>query len=533
MGWKKKVNLNDLFLAYITDARFFSSMHALLAATVLFLWLFESYRMASTRSWITTIAASGPSRHSQLATVSAYLRKAADKGQLPTDEDIERKLKSLINPYEQMYSFCINGFILVGLLGTLYNFWLLGPPFWQQLIREPSSSTTVPLNLAFTASIFGLAWAVLTSGIDAFLMEPQRFRSIQVAKLAFLEDAVERMPPSGGAALISAHREIAEKLRQHVEAVTAVHGESMRGLVQEWADLMNEALRDFNEGSKFVVREARELGDMITMAKAAVALLAPKIEALGDLSDHLGNLRRDISEMTSSVKTEVKRTVDSIFNVIEGLVQQQDLAVRDQLELARGRLTDLMDKWHAEASKQLQRYAKDLEDAVKPVAAGWQGIAEQARDSLEESRKRVSLVTSIEGTLARMVTTLETLDERLNEAERTFAGVRKTIEAGVGPPQSDDGSLRDAIRDLTTMIKAFTERADLAPHGETSKPSANSELAVAFRGISSTLDVIAKEIRFLADFARKNGGGHTGEIDGRESKETTRQKLIRRFRLKI
>lgn len=221
-----------LLQAYLLEAKVFAGMHGMLIVTCVLLWVAESRRIAIEARALEQ--AKKPGHQADPSTEVGKIRivasSLAEKDRLVDTSSMTQRLTRAISPSDAAFRACINGFIVIGFLGTLYNLWHLGPGFWKALL-QPSQSMSGPLiNVAFAASIFGLVWALLFSLADSFIMQPRREDFVKEA-VDWLFSAVSTDLPPSTQAMLS--RSVAE-LNQAATSLLKTGADVQTEVTQRW-----------------------------------------------------------------------------------------------------------------------------------------------------------------------------------------------------------------------------------------------------------------------------------------------------------
>src|SRR5207247_6053951 len=115
-----------------------------------------------------------PSKESELVRLTSTIFRMVEKGEVLSSELIRTQLIGSLARYDVLIRFCLNAFVISGLLGTLYNLWKLGPKFWAGLISGQENAGQSAIGIAFSASVIGLGCALLLSFVDSFFIRYRR-----------------------------------------------------------------------------------------------------------------------------------------------------------------------------------------------------------------------------------------------------------------------------------------------------------------------------------------------------------------------
>src|SRR5215475_5770882 len=131
--------MNDLITAYINDAWIFALIHAALVIFCVLIWGLDWRRLNSEKRVFVQLQLSGfPLVQTPTSNIGkmAYIASLLAQKRLISDaETVSRILTKSLSSADATLRTCINGLIIVGLLGTLFNLWHLGPAFWSSLVE--------------------------------------------------------------------------------------------------------------------------------------------------------------------------------------------------------------------------------------------------------------------------------------------------------------------------------------------------------------------------------------------------------------
>jgi len=216
------------------EATVFAGVHCVFIFACVRLWAIESRRRAAEmyaldRAKRLGFQADSTAEIDQLGILAASL---AEKDRLIDASLINQRLTRSISPSDVAFRACVNGFVITGLLGTLYNLWHLGPDFWKALLQPSYGVSHAPINVAFAASIFGLGWALAFGLVDSFVMQPRREHFVKEAMGFVLSTATAYLPQSVGPMLSQSVRELKEAAISLFEQGTQAQTQLTQNLVE-------------------------------------------------------------------------------------------------------------------------------------------------------------------------------------------------------------------------------------------------------------------------------------------------------------
>ncbi|MBI4587340.1 MAG: hypothetical protein HY725_00760 [Candidatus Rokubacteria bacterium] len=456
-----------LVQGYLIEAWPFACMHALLIVACGFLWAAEFRRLQAERFGFEEVKSGDIPDHlsTEIGRLTALAFSLVEKNRLLDAATIRDRLTHAIMPSDGAFRVCLNGFIVVGLLGTLYNLWYLGPDFWISLVQRSEVAGDLPINVAFLASIFGLVWALLFGLVDSFVVQPRRDAFVRKATDWLVANTSSRLFPPAEAVLaqsLTEFKQVATAALRDSTALTKRLAEHTEGLADrltthpltitaEWTSGVKEGVEQIRSSAETLGQAAEKLGEATLSVSAAADVIVGKIGSLKDLSEVLGEIRDQGQKLFARIESELQRSSET------WRLSQQAAMLERQAHLAEARLTDLMDKWHTGAAEVLQRFAVELQRAAERFDFD-RSQAERLIATAEQSLARsVSELRSSLGPLEQQRAQLSAVLSGVCEELRNMSQGTRIVRGQPFGSAIQDDNLAEVLRGLSAKLDRFDE----------------------------------------------------------------------------
>jgi hypothetical protein len=406
-------SVGELFFTYLREATPFALLHAVLLAACVVIWVREAKTILGARRELDLVKVGGnPAKGTALGLAFDYSIGLATKGRLVEPASIRLYLTSLWFAADRGFQWCVNAFLVSGILGTLYNLWRLRPTLTGLM-----SGTSVPVlpaggvGVAFAASIFGLALALGVGLLDVAVFQRLRDSVLEDAVRWLVNQAVERTPPSAEAMLAQAMNDLRDFNGQIIRGVAANLETIAKEFASRFGDLATAATGQIKTSGEQWQAAVRQGSAALDGAATRVSTLGDRVDAqrlqMGSVLDDIVKKQALIVDSTDSVRTSVAAFLASAQSTLAGATGEWSTAATKHLSENR--------TLHKETSDLVVRETKN-------VAA----FSETLKSTVARAN---DVAKSVQG-----------VPDRVSELLRAFAANR-----GAGPAR--DAQWRDAGRD--------------------------------------------------------------------------------------
>jgi|GEM_PF-3135248 len=382
------------------------------------------------------------------------------------DFDTQRVTSNLarsLTSADDLIRFCINGLVIVGLMGTLYAFYQMwGTHGTASLTADNSSVYLESLSTALVVSFVGLLLALVTNFFFALLRSRRQALLEEVS--AFLVPVAGLLPTDAKTHLLLTS--LLSPLERLVAQLTRQNDEVLRGLT--------EAVHARTEQLNLIISETA--GEW---QKSVTAFRSETLTSVGDLRQATGRLA-DSSHVVAGTMSEVSRALERTKD-IGRIVDRLEATSGELIKMIGHRLEAAATDWAAtyvraaqsyeatlqrqsaavgEASREMAAAVRgDLEALVKEGLAELGELKRQLAGTLDDADKR--LASTLEGFGAKFAESLETLSARwmtradgANDA--TTASLSRIVNEWQTAVATTAGTVRTALdgsRDLASEMK--------------------------------------------------------------------------------
>jgi hypothetical protein len=534
------LDLGALLRAYLAEALPFALLHLVLAIVCVAIWVGDISRFGAEKKALIEARLTGnPPLSSQIGKLWAVTASLADKGRFVHGDNLDERLYRATFPHEMILRTSINGFLIVGLIGTLMMLWQLGPSFWRGILEVRGESAIPQIGVAFSASIFGLAFALTFSVFDAAIIEPRRAQIMAEGSNWIGASAEAHLPSSTVTEIVKAYEAISLDLSARMSRIADDYTTAVITASEEWRTSLRQGVALIKNSNRALEGGAKKLGESMLSATQSVNQIADKVDSLR----HLGNVVREIQDQTTILSS---RVTDAASQMNEGVQRSlmdvasyQRAALAEQIQLAEGRLTDLMDRWHKEAATTLQRFANDLGKVAQAFSSDWGILGHQLEQSVSENIRRFQLSTEVEKHLVALGAAVGELNLQLQQVLPLLAEAWVKVSRLDTPPGDGNAALTSSMRDLQEQLRQTTDAINANSKQSDSGSSLASDL-VSFKRVqqlqedtASRLDKIAVALGELMHERRElNQPGKRPEMPERKPAHTLRDETVYRPELK-
>ncbi len=506
--------MGNLVWHYLRDAWPFSVLHLSFLLFFLYRWRQAWHRVGTLLDDL--------KKNSSRSTLLEYAQKQistyAKQGREPDLPRIERYITDRFQNAPESIRALVNTFIVIGLMGTLFSLFAMG--------QQPGSFTEPSailgrMGIAFSASFFGIVWALICS---VGLLGPLRRRTdyaVQEIHRKLTEISAEFPPdvPEKGLELV------ARTLRENVNAIGAVV-DRLEQREEENRISSREILTRFSESTSSVinqllkkVEDAQARTDQVTLSlresitssltelkerfleiseswrsemQQTIAASENAATRLTESSNNLSESTKDVSTTLKSVRSALDRTKDlaKIVVAIEEVTKAYLGQTNDQINVFKTGLDVTLDAARAipdEWYTMLTLVKDDLAKRFEDTAIGWKTHVEVTGDILAS---RTDTVSSGVTSLSQFFAPTAPLSQTLSELSDVLLQAKEWIAA----------EQERKARDMTGDWEPRERYGDTAYLGRNSAPR-----PVDAGGDSSSLEALVRVVesihRRLDDFA--------------------------------
>lgn len=445
-----EIGLGSLFDTYVRDAAPFALIHALLLIACLRVWVHESIRVRQVRRQLDSArAGTNPSSETTLGQAFDYAIGLAAKGRLVDPGSLQSFFRNAWQSADGPFHSFLNAFVISGILGTLYNLWRLRDVLQQIVSSNATAQSPVGIvGVAFTASIFGLGFALILSAADALFFQPRRDRLLKDAVEWLIQETVARTPLSAEAMLARSIDDLREFNKEVVKGVAAgletlareyatrfdglatKAKSDMDGITAEWSQALKSSRKTLDTASTKVSQASERLDAKRESIEAAVKTVA---DAQATLIGSVESVGTTVTGLLKETSSQVKQSTDAWSKVTaahEGRVVRLHAGIKQDADAGVQAITTATD----EAIKKVA----DKEDALTGAAT-----------ALEESVKRQADAG------------IEAISTTANSALKTVADSEASLNAAVGVVRATAADIVKTAR--TELDRAFAERRMVPP----------------------------------------------------------------------
>jgi hypothetical protein len=507
---------------------------------------------SSLRSFLTSSEATGSEpiedNDTEVGAIAWLVCSMARKGELLDTDRIKNRLARSYGRYDSVVRTCINGFVVSGLLGTLYNLWKLGPSFWNAIITGGVDASKPAIGVAFSSSIIGLSLALAVSVIDSWVILGRRESLIRHLSNSLSARAVSMLPPRESAAIAHALMNFYDASRGFLEKIRVSHEEFSANFIKqisdssdrldntltsvstEWKTLTQDATSTLQQSSGSLKEQCKLLTDAIgesaqlidranKISREAETLTAVLLQIRSEATAQTVQLNAKTEELTEKWINDLTRISDSYFVKLNDSYErlwssytQQDIAWRQQNSETLDRFADRIEgnirEWGKErdalsayVQTMITEWKASIDKSVETVSVGFKSIDVSQKDMLREWREQLGTsITDVQAGLAELTNQVDRLKAMPSELQGVYdtsaqqlgslgnAITMITSRIAEGSPVSETvKTLRDAVIEFQTLVRENGRNHWLNP--KSPKPTGSplrSEIADFMTGIMTS-----------------------------------------------
>jgi hypothetical protein len=474
----------NIIEAYITYAAPIAIFHSLLlficiyclTREILRLWREHSVFLRLKNSEFEDIS----SMEGEVAAIAKLTFDMSRKGDMPSPEIMRARLSRSLNQYDIIIRYCLNAFIISGLLGTLYNLWKLGPSFWSNLINGQAEAGQPAIGIAFSASVFGLSAALLLSLFDSFFVRYPRERFINEASSRIFDEASQLLPASEGAAVAQAlqnfygasegfltrlksdHEKLSREFTSQVRDSSAQLVTTLDRISGNWEILTKGATESFGVIENRLTAQISSLVGVTSKIESALEAALPELDEARNLSVALLDIRAQAGALQNQITTQLGEYGTQWKSDLQALTQAHVERLENSYTTGWAGYEAASKMWHERNVKALQEFAggisasiaeweaerRTLGEYVNSLIASWRGELGRAATGVGAGLAELHTeVDSLKQTAAHVLRSYDVALQQLRELQSTVARFNAEVLNGT--------SLGAAVTEMSATVKDF------------------------------------------------------------------------------
>lgn len=421
----------NILEAYLKQATFIFIIHVILFVSCAYCLIKEYLLLQKESVAFNGLEKSGftlPASDSGTAKLALLAAELSRKGQQPNADALRWQLLRLLTPYEAITRFCLNAFVVSGLLGTLYNLWQLSPEFWSSLLKSSSVAvrTAAPdaatqasqvgqpaIGIAFAASVFGLSAALFISFLDSFFIRHRRERFASDAAAKAFAFAARLMPPTEGAAVAQAldnfyrssdsflnklktdHEKLSAKFTKQVQDSSAALVSTLGQISGEWQTLSKAVAVEIGRNQTEVSARLGELSVAVSKTEQTLGAALPSLADAGKLAATLDTLRMKAASLQDEIATKFGEYSSKWREDLDQMTRAHLAQMESVYQKGWAQYSSESGAWHEKNVGALKLFAESVGASVSQ----WSDERAQAKQQVEGllSAWRLQLGTALTG----------------------------------------------------------------------------------------------------------------------------------------
>lgn len=477
----------NILTAYLTYATAIAVFHGFLFITCFLCFVLERRLLKLARRSLKAFEESeykDSSIKNESVTVAVSMLQMSRKGELLSPEAVRTRLARSLDRYDSIVRYSLNAFIISGLLGTLFNLWRLGPGFWASLISGQADAGQPAIGIAFSASVFGLGFALILSFYDSFFIKHPKEKFLNETSSLIFNEAARVLPPRESAAVAQALENFYDasagfltKLKSDHEQLSRDFIEQIRGssnqltgtldrISNEWEELTKKTIERHDKAEGTLAKQVSTLSEITANVEETLNAALPELEEARKLSASLLNLRKDSealqnqitnriadygkqwsSDLTALTRTQVERLEDCYktgWSRYEQLTTQSQTSNTQALEQFSAKISASIQEWKAERDSLGQHVATLLSTWRSEFARSTTGISAGLNEVRSES-------DSLRNMARQMLLSYEAASRQLQDLQTTVATFSESIVDGT-PLGNAITEMNSVLRDMVLIL---------------------------------------------------------------------------------
>lgn len=439
----------------------------------------------------------------EITSLERVVLSMVKKGEMVSPEIIRRRLEQSLSRHDVIVRTCLNGFVILGLLGTLYNLWKLSPDFWAGLLKGPADAPRQSIGIAFSASVVGLGCAFSVLLFETALRHA-REKFVRVATNSLFEKASKSLPATDSAAVADALEKFYDASRGFLTEIKIEHEEMSQQLVRQIHDSSDALTKTLAEVSS---RWLTLVNNMTQTAEHLSSDLGGRVEHLAEVTTRTSevldksNARMKEAEKLDKLLVEVRAEAAVIQQRMTTYLNEfgkkweaglEALSKTHVERLDQTYSTSLADyhkgteRWQQESVKALGDFgagfkasvhhlSKQIDDLTKvwgterneageqvdKLITGWrQELGQHVTGVAYQMNELHKLLNSLSGVASRLGMSYDTAYQQLqglqNEVSAFTSGILNTTPLGktISEMTASVGSMTATVKELQELVSA-------------------------------------------------------------------------------
>lgn len=514
----------NIFEAYFRYAAPIALFHGFLLLTCLYCLVYETlllwrgHRAFSglKRSGFTDFSSTGD----EVVAVGSLTFGMSQKGDMPSLEIIRGRLSRSLNRLDPIIRYCLNAFVISGLLGTLYNLWKLGPSFWSNLINGQADAGQPAIGIAFSASVFGLGAALLLSLIESCFVRYPRERFINEASSRIFDEAAAFLPAREGAAVAEAlqkfygasegflirlktdHEKLSREFTGQVRDSSRQLVTTLGSISSDWQNLTKKVTENVGDIEGRLTEQISSLTVVTSRIENALVMAMPELDEARSLSATLLDIRTQADALQNQITTQLGEYSRQWQSDLQTLTIAHVERLENSYTAGWTGYEEAAKRWHETNAETLQGFAGRISTSIQEWKAERDALGVHVSSLISSWRGELGrAATGVGKGIADLTAEVDALKQNSAQVVRSYdaaLGQLRELQAAVATFNAEvlNGTpLGDAISEMNSSVKDF----------KTSIINWNPEILVSEPPNNSVVGAILNELKLLsADVAELN-----------------------------
>lgn len=452
--------MTDLFNAYINNATIFAIIHGVLIVACFWIWIRASINLNAEKRALNKLKVSGLSNtqsasQSDVIKIAEFAAEFAKKGTVVDVEAVSRRLSRTLSGSDATLRAFINGLIVVGLLGTLFNLWHLSPTFWNSLLEGNQLQKDVAIGIAFAASFFGLLWSLALNLIDNLLFRRPREIFVQEAAGYIVLESIKQLPPTQEVAVVNAlnnfvktsettiadlkktsetiitdlktqSADLTQTLVTQIDNSSKLLTSQFDKILRRWWRFFNDAASKVKEEEGQVIEATNKLVTATEQVSSTLERTTQTLQGYKELDELIAEVRTQTVNLVSQVTQQVGQLNEQTRVTITEVTKLHAETLAQESEETKRRLSDLMDAWHTKSAGILTPFGETMRKTGNDFSQDWQQLSNSLDGKIESQVD--GWQTSLNNAVSEVKTSLTAINHQLKQAESLSEALLKSAE---------------------------------------------------------------------------------------------------------
>jgi len=433
-------------------------------------------------------------------TLIAQLRGISDMGSTGEDFDSSRVIERVgraISWPDDILRFCVNGLVIVGLMGTLYAFYQMWRNSDPSNLAASSKTYLDSMSTALIVSFVGLVLALVTNLLFSVLKALRQRFAESIA--SFLTPIAALLPSDSKTNLLLTN--LLTPLNRLVKQLKIQNEEVLRGLteaVNTRTEQLNHLISEATKNWQSVIQEFKQetltavgglqhasatLSGSSREVAVTMAEVSRSLERTKDIGLIVNRLEQTSEKIVSNIAQKLDQATDTWTKSLseanrqyEKLIEQQQLALIGTVEgLTAGAATNfnsvankisadldmLKSKFHETTDAVGGKWMNEMNSAIRQMTLAMAGIVAGWQESVQNTSATVQ--TSLVGARELMNETgekVKTVSENLSRLQAIVNAVAEETGAPINLSEAV-GELVKANESLTILAADLMRRETL------------------------------------------------------------------------